>query len=130
MSQGNNGGYANMWLLGDFKTNEIANFEQGLKYQSYTKKKDGFFFGDNAPTDPRIRHLECVDVGYNDIRQQTGARRVRWGMLMEQFYGKINLDIGQQMLADTYDVYYEKINPSSRTICAHYGLKKNQLHWT
>ena len=32
MLDGNNGGYANDWLLGDRKTGEIARFELGLKH--------------------------------------------------------------------------------------------------
>ena len=32
MLEGNNGGYANDWLLADRKTNEIARFELGLKH--------------------------------------------------------------------------------------------------
>ena len=32
MKQGNNGGYANDWLIGDRKTNEIAYLELGLKH--------------------------------------------------------------------------------------------------
>src|SRR5208283_5333436 len=70
INAGNNGGYANMWLLGDINTNEIANYEQGLLFQNFKKKSDGWYFGDNAPNDPRIRNLECTDVGYDDIRQQ------------------------------------------------------------
>ncbi|NIT57753.1 MAG: peptidase C45, partial [Aliifodinibius sp.] len=118
----NNGGYANMWLIGDINTNEIANYEQGLKYQSFDKKADGYYFGDNAPNDPRIRYLECTDTGYNDIRQQTGARRVRWPQLLNQYNGQIDATIGQKMLADTFDVYLGHINPSSRTICSHYDV--------
>ena len=61
------------------------------------------------------------DSGYNDVRQQTGARRVRWMELMHQYNGKINLRLGEKMLADTYDVYLLKPNhPSSRTISAEY----------
>ena len=52
MDAQNNGGYANMWLIGDIKTGEIADYEQGLIYQNLQKKTDGWFFGDNAPTDP------------------------------------------------------------------------------
>jgi hypothetical protein len=120
MDAKNNGGYANMWLIGDTKTNEIADYEQGLIYQSLKKKKDGFFYGDNAPEDPRIRNLECTDVGYNDVRQQTGARRVRWPQVLNEYNGKIDADIGKVMLGDTYDVYLNRIEPSSRTICSHY----------
>jgi hypothetical protein len=120
LDAGNNGGYANMWLVGDIDTKEIAKYEQGLKYQSIAKKKDGWYFGDNAPEDPRIRNLECTDTGYSDIRQQTGARRTRWPQLLSQYDGAINMENGQTMLGDTFDVYLMRINPSSRTICAHY----------
>ena len=34
MDAQNNGGYANMWLIGDIKTGEIADYEQGLIYQN------------------------------------------------------------------------------------------------
>jgi len=120
LDAGNNGGYANMWLVGDIETKEIAKYEQGLKYQSIAKKKDGWYFGDNVPDDPRIRNLECTDTGYSDVRQQTGARRTRWPQLLSQYDSAINLANGQAMLGDTFDVYLMRINPSSRTICAHY----------
>jgi uncharacterized protein CbrC (UPF0167 family) len=120
MDAQDNGGFANMWLVGDIKTNEIANYEQGLVYQSLQKKTDGYFFGDNAPTDPRIRNLESTDTGYSDVRQQTGARRVRWPQLLEQYNGSIDAEIGQRMLGDTFDPYLGYTNPSSRTISSHY----------
>ena len=96
MDAQNNGGYANMWLIGDLETGEIANYEQGLIYQNLQKKTDGYFWGDNAPTDPRIRNLESTDTGYNDVRQQTGARRVRWPQLLEQYDGRIDAEIGER----------------------------------
>ncbi|MCA9879836.1 MAG: hypothetical protein KC442_18710 [Thermomicrobiales bacterium] len=126
MDAGNNGGYANMWLLGDIKTGEIADYEQGLIYQDLRKKTDGWFYGDNAPQDPRIRHVESSDTGYNDVRQQTGARRVRWPQLLAQHEGRIDAEIGQTMLGDTFDPYLGYINPSSRTICAHYDVDPMQ----
>lgn len=126
MDAKNNGGYANMWLLGDIKTGEIADYEQGLIYQDLRKKSDGWFYGDNAPHDPRIRHVESSDTGYNDVRQQTGARRVRWPQLLTQYEGRIDAEIGQTMLADTFDPYLGYINPSSRTICSHYDADPMQ----
>ncbi len=120
MDYENNGGYANSWLIGDINTNEIAKLEQGLIYQNFEIKSDGWFFGDNAPDDPRIRHLEASDVGYNDIRQQTGARRMRWPQLLTQYEGRIDAEIGQTILGDTFDVYLMRIEPSSRTISSHY----------
>lgn len=120
LDAGNNGGYANMWLIGDIKTNEIANYEQGLKYQSFESKKSGWYFGDNAPNDPRIRNLECSDTGFSDIRQQTGARRMRWPQVLRQAEGKIDVVTGRRLLADTFDPYLMRIEPSSRCICSHY----------
>ncbi|MBA2596992.1 MAG: peptidase C45, partial [Chloroflexia bacterium] len=120
MDTQNNGGYANMWLIGDIKTGEIADYEEGLIYQNLQKKTDGWFYGDNAPEDPRIRNVESTDTGYSDVRQQTGARRVRWPQLLTQYEGRIDAEIGQTMLGDTFDPYLGYTNPSSRTICSHY----------
>ena len=39
MQKHNNGGYANSWLLGDLKTDEIARFEQGLDTATSPKQK-------------------------------------------------------------------------------------------
>jgi hypothetical protein len=41
---------------------------------------------------------------------------------MEQHKGKIDVTIGQEIMADHFDVYLNKINPSSRTCCSHYEL--------
>jgi hypothetical protein len=119
MEKDNNGGYANSWLLGDIKTNEIARFEQGLEYSNLSKTANGYFSGFNAPEDARIRNLECGPTGYQDIRS-TGARRVRWESLLKENYGKIDIDIAARMLADHYDVYLQQENhPGMRTICGH-----------
>lgn len=122
INKGNNGGYANAWLVADINTGEIARFEQGLKFQALERTKDGTFFGCNAVFDPRIRNLECKDNGFNDPRQQTGARRQRWMELIDQYYGKIDVEVAKKMLADTYDPYLGYNNPSSRCICAHYDV--------
>jgi Phospholipase B len=122
MQRKNNGGYANIWLVGDIKTHEIAKFEQGLKFQNLARKKDGWFSGYNAPEDVRILNFECSYIGVDDVRWPTGSRRVRWNQLLTQNYGKIDVELGKQMLADQYDVYLNKINPGSRTIEGHYEL--------
>ncbi len=118
----NNGGYANTWMVGDIKTNEIMRFELGLKFYKVDRTKDGYFIGFNAPLDPRIRNLECTNTGYADIRRHQGARQVRLEELMEQYYSGIDAEIGKVVLGDHYDVYLHKINPCSRTIDAHYEL--------
>lgn len=124
----NNGGYACSWLIGDIKTGEIARYEQGLLYQSLTRKTDGYFFGDNAPWDPRIRNLECRATGFNDIRSPNGARRVRWQQLLADHDGHIGTDAARRMLADTFDAYLGYRNPSARTICSHYDADPCQFN--
>lgn len=118
----NSGDYANSWLLGDTRTNTIMRIELGLDYIKIEKKKNGYFIGYNAPTDPRIRNLECSNTGFYDIRRHSGARRVRLTQLMKEYKGKLDVEIGQKILADHYDVYLNKINPCSRTCCSHYNL--------
>jgi hypothetical protein len=120
--QDNSGDYANSWLFGDTNTNEIMRIELGLRFHNTERTKNGFFIGFNAPYDPRIRNLECVNTGFEDIRRHQGARRVRLSELMDEHKGKLNIEIAQKILADHYDVYLKKENPCSRTCCSHYEL--------
>ena len=122
MKKRNNGGYANSWLLADANTGEIMRLELGLKYYNVERTKDGYYVGFNAPTDPRIRNLECSSTGYTDIRWASGARRVRLTQLMTEHHGKIDAEVAKRILADHYDVYLEKENPCSRTVDGHYEL--------
>ena len=119
---GNSGDYANSWLFGDTKTNEILRIELGLKYYNVERTKNGFFIGFNAPYDPQIRNKECTNTGFDDIRRHQGARRVRLGDLMDEYKGKLNVDVAMKLIADHHDVYLDKENPCSRTVCAHYDL--------
>jgi len=127
LKKNNSGDYANSWLIGDTKNNEIARIELGLNYVNVEKKKNGYFIGFNAPYDGRIRNLECINTGFYDIRRHQGARRVRLEQLMKQHKGKITVEIGQEILGDHYDVYLNKINPCSRTVCSHYDLDQREF---
>lgn len=119
---GNSGDYANAWLFGDIRSNEIMRFELGLKYWDVKKTTNGYFYGANFPFSPEIRNLECANTGYQDIRRHQGARQVRIPDLMEQHKGKINLEVAKRMIGDHFDVYLNKENPCSRTVCSHYEL--------
>jgi hypothetical protein len=125
--EGNSGDYASSWLFGDIKTNEIMRIELGLKYHNTEKTKNGYFIGFNATYDPRIRNLECTNSGFDDIRRHQGSRRVRLADLMEEHKGKINIQIAQQIISDHYDVYLNKDNPCSRTVCSHYDLDAREF---
>ena len=117
----NSGAYANSWLIGDINTGEIARLELGLKYHNLEKKTNGYFTGSNVAEDLKILRIE-TDSRYDDIRSPAVARRVRWEQLMKENYGRITAETAKKLLADHYDVYLKKENPSSRTICGHFEL--------
>jgi hypothetical protein len=119
---GNSGDYANSWLFGDTNKNEIMRIELGLRFHKTERTSNGFFIGFNAPYDARIRNLECVNTGIDDIRRHQGARKVRLEDLMDEHKGKLNVEIAKQIISDHYDVYLNKENPCSRTCCSHYEL--------
>ena len=58
---GNNGGYANDWLIGDTKTNEVAKLELGLKNYRVWRSKDTAMIGSNFAKRPK------TDKGRNNI---------------------------------------------------------------
>jgi hypothetical protein len=122
LTKNNSGDYASTWYFGDTNTNEIMKIELGLKYTPVEKTKNGYFIGFNAAYDPRIRNLESVNSGYDDIRRHQGARRVRLEQLMREHKGAIDELVAKQIIADHYDVYLNKINLCSRTVCSHYEL--------
>ena len=119
---GNSGDYANSWLFGDTNTNEILRIELGLKYHNVERTKNGYFVGFNAAYDPRIRNKECSNSGFYDTRRHQGARRVRLTDLIEENKGKLDVELALTLIADHYDVYLDKENMCSRTVCSHYDL--------
>jgi hypothetical protein len=121
MKKGNNGGYANAWLIGDINTNEIARLELGLKYIGFEKKKEGFFTGSNVAEDLKILRFETTRDETN-IKLSSVARRVRWKQIMKENAGKINIKLAEVMEADHYDSYLGKINPGQRSLCGHWEL--------
>lgn len=121
MVEKNNGAYANSWLLGDINSGEIARFELGLKHYRLEKKTNGYFTGSNVAEDVKILREETT-ASYDDIRHRAVSRRVRWGQLMKEHYGRIDVEAAKRMLGDHYDVYLQKEQPGSRTICGHYEL--------
>jgi hypothetical protein len=118
MLDGNNGGYANDWLLADRKTGEIARFELGLQHTNVWKTKDGYFVGSNFASDPQvIRDETTFDV--NNKASSPNARHARWDELMEANRGKIDTTLAEAFLSDHYDTYEKKEAPNHRTLCGH-----------
>jgi hypothetical protein len=126
MKHGNNGGYANAWLLGDVNNGEIARLELGLKYVALETTKDGYYAGSNVAEDRALLRLE-TERSETDIRRSSAARRVRWKQLMEKNRGRITAEMAEKFLADDYDVYLGKRNPGSRTLAGHFELDMEQF---
>lgn len=121
MKKGNNGGYANAWLLGDINTNEIARLELGLKYIGFEKKKEGYFIGSNVAEDLKILRFETREDETN-IKFSSIARRVRWKQLMKKYAGKIDIRRAKALEADHYDTYLKKMKPGGRSLCGHWEI--------
>src|SRR6516165_4495433 len=119
MLDGNNGGYANDWLLGDRKTGEIAQFELGLKAYKVWRTKDGVYSGSNWARDPKVLKLDTPQFDPKDAASSPNARRVRWEQLLNENKGKIDVTLAQQMLADHFDTYQKTEESNERTLCGH-----------
>jgi hypothetical protein len=126
MKRGNNGGYANAWLLGDVNSGEIARLELALKYVGFEKKRDGYFVGSNIAEDPKVLRLE-TSSHETDIRQSNVARRLRWKQLMSQYAGKIDVEAAERFEADHYDFYLGEEHPGERSLCGHWELESKPI---
>jgi len=127
LTERNSGDYANAWLFGDTRTNEIMRLELGLKYVNVERTKNGYFVGFNVAFDPRIRNLESSNTGWDDLRRHQGARRVRLQQMMEEHKGRLDVETAKRLIGDHYDTYLNKINPCSRTTCSHYDLDAREF---
>lgn len=116
MRKGNNGAYANSWLLANAASGEIMRFEQGLKHDAVEHTKSGYYVGSNGPTDTNIRNLESTRTGYLNVKDSVGARRTRLETLMAQDRGAIDVAQAKEIIGDHYDVYLHKDKPGDRTI--------------
>jgi hypothetical protein len=121
---GNNGGYANDWLIGDTKTNEVAKLELGLKDYRVWRSKDTVMIGSNFPSDPKLITDETT-FKVNDKSSSPNARKMRMEKLVTDLKGKLDIETGEQIEADHYDAYHNvKIN-NKCVICGHIDEDKN-----
>ena len=121
MKDGNNGGYANTWLLADTRKNEIGRLELGLKNVTLERTSDGVFVGSNFPINEKlIREETNFDPG--DVSQSSVARHIRWDQLMAENKGKIDVAAAQRFLADHYDTYEKKEDADERSLDGHIDL--------
>jgi hypothetical protein len=116
MLKGNNGGYANDWLLGDNKTGEIALFELGLKNHSVRRTRDGCFFGANFPDSAKLAREE---TSFDESKRTSSpnARKARWQQLAAEHKGRIDLELGKRFETDDLDAISREHGANERTLC-------------
>jgi len=114
---GNNGGYANTWLIGDANTNEIAKLELGLKNVILSRTKSGFYVGSNFPEDPKLIKEEVTWFSPDPKVNGCMRRKQRWTTLLTQNKGLVDEEKAQEFLADTYDEVFNRQGASDSTLC-------------
>ena len=124
MLEGNNGGYANDWLIGDRKTGEIAYLELGLKHTPVWRKKDGYFLSSNFARDPSLIRDETEGFDPDDKSSSPNARHERWQELVQANKGKIDVSMAEQFLADHEDTFLNEKKANQRSLCGHVDAAK------
>ena len=119
IKEGNNGGYANDWLIGDRKTGEIAYLELGLKNTPMWRTKDGYFVSSNFPRDPKLIREETDGFDVNDMSSSMNARHVRADEMVQHAKGTIDVEMAESFLADHFDSFEKKEQPNERSLCGH-----------
>ena len=118
-TEGNNGGYANDWLIGDTKTNEVAKLELGLKDYRVWRSKDTAMIGSNFPSDPKLIKEETT-FNVNDSTTSPNARKKRMEQLViVNLKGKLDAETGMQIEADHVDALQGKNANNRCVICGH-----------
>jgi len=119
IKEGNNGGYANDWLIGDRKTREIAYLELGLKNTPLWRTKEGYFVSSNFPRDPKLIREETSGFNPNDASSSMNARHARADEMVRQAKGTIDVGMAEEFLADHVDSFDKKEQPNERGLCGH-----------
>ena len=122
MRDGNNGGYANAWLVADTRTGEVARLELGLRSVTLERTKDGYFVGANFPVNPKLAEEE-TKFKLEDPSLSANARRVRGEEILKENEGRVDVALAKSYLSDHRDAYEKKdAAPSERTLCGHVDL--------
>ena len=125
MSTSDTGGYANMWIIGDAKTGEIATMELAVNLEGESicvvrRTFDGFYGSCNYPLDDKIREEAALAFDWTDPSTSPYSRYVRWEQLATLYKGEIDVELAKEFEADHYDTYLGvPDNPCDRTLCGH-----------
>ncbi|MBI5463990.1 MAG: peptidase C45 [Ignavibacteriales bacterium] len=118
MTTGNNGGYANDWLVGDNSTNEIARVELGLKNHRVWRTKDGVYVGANFASDEKLL-AEETKFDTKDATSSPNARKIRWQQLVEPNKGRITFEMAKLFEGDHTDANLGASANNRCVLCGH-----------
>ncbi|MHB8055880.1 MAG: C45 family autoproteolytic acyltransferase/hydrolase [Candidatus Aminicenantales bacterium] len=118
MTTDGNGAYANDWLVGDLKTNEIARLELGLKNHRVWRTMDGYYVGANFPLDEKLIAEETT-FNPNNAGQSVFVRRDRWEQLLTENKGKIDVAKAMEFLGDHLDAGTKATASNADVLCGH-----------
>ncbi|MCX6565735.1 MAG: C45 family autoproteolytic acyltransferase/hydrolase [Candidatus Aminicenantes bacterium] len=118
MTTDGNGAYANDWLMGDLKTNEIARLELGLRNHRVWRTTDGYFVGANFPLDEKLITEETT-FDPNNAGQSVYIRRDRWNQLMAENKGTIDVEKAMEFLGDHLDASTGARASNGNVLCGH-----------
>ena len=119
MRAGNNGGYANSWLVGDRKTGEIAYLELGLHHTPLTRKKDGYFVSANFAANPDLIRDDTPGFDPMNLASSMNARHLRAEEFMQAHKGALDTDLAEAFLSDHIDTFAKAEMPDQRSLCGH-----------
>jgi hypothetical protein len=119
IKEGNNGGYANDWLIGDRKSGEIAYLELGLKNTPLWRTKDGYFVSSNFARDPKLIREETSGFDPSDASSSMNARHIRADEMVQHAKGTIDVEMAEHFLSDHFDSFEKKEQPDERGLCGH-----------
>lgn len=115
--QGNNGGYANTWLIADAKTNEIAKLQLGLRNVVLDRTRDGAFYGANYPEDAKLIEEEAPRYAGEPPDNVCELRRLRWQDLLSRSKGEIEAEMAKSFLGDTYNTQTGENDGQGSALC-------------
>jgi hypothetical protein len=119
LRKGNNGGYANSWLIGDRKTGEIGYLELGFKHTPLTKKKDGYFVSSNFAADPELIRDDTPGFDGKNPESSMNARHARAEAFVQAHLGQLDTELAKAFLSDHDDLYERKTDAGKRSLCGH-----------
>jgi hypothetical protein len=125
MKDGNNGGYANDWLIGDRKTGEVAYLELGLKNTPLWRSKDGYFVSSNFARDASLIKEETDGFDPNNLSSSPNARHVTWEKKIRESKGQIDVAMAERFMGDHDDSYTGKTQADERSLCGHVDAVKD-----